>query len=125
MRPDALAALMAAAFDPARGNIVVPMKGGRRGNPILWPRAFFEEMRQVQGDVGVLANGLFWQYDVRDGMEESISGSRTKKNVRPPLNSYMFGNARAVAAIARLAGCQKEGKTTQKDQPVLHNAPLV
>jgi molybdenum cofactor cytidylyltransferase len=41
-----------AAFDPARGNIVVPMKGDRRGNPILWPRALFADMQQVQGDVG-------------------------------------------------------------------------
>jgi molybdenum cofactor cytidylyltransferase len=41
-----------AAFDPARGNIVMPMKDGRRGNPILWPRAFFDEMLQVQGDIG-------------------------------------------------------------------------
>jgi len=51
-----------------------------------------------------LANGLFWQYDVRDGMEESISGSRTEKNLRPTINSYMFANARAIADIARLAG---------------------
>ena len=49
-------------------------------------------------------NGLFWQYDVRDAMEESISGSRTNQNFRPTINSYMFGNARALAAIARLAG---------------------
>ncbi len=53
------------------------------------------------------ANGLFWQYDVRDAMEESISGSRTNRNLRPTLNSYMFANARAIAAIARLAGRQK------------------
>ena len=50
-----------------------------------------------------LSNGLFWQYDVRDGMEESISGSRTAKNIRPTLNSYMFANAHAIANIARLA----------------------
>jgi hypothetical protein len=50
-----------------------------------------------------LTNGLFWQYDVRDGMEESISGSRTAKNIRPTINSYMFANARAITAIARLA----------------------
>lgn len=49
-------------------------------------------------------DGLFWQRDVRDAMEESISGSRTCRHVRPTLNSYMFGNARAVAALARLAG---------------------
>jgi hypothetical protein len=51
-----------------------------------------------------LPGGLFWQYDVRDAMEESISGSRRNKNLRPTINSYMFGNARAIAAIARLAG---------------------
>lgn len=50
-----------------------------------------------------LTNGLFWQYDVRDGMEESISGSRTAKNLRPTINSYMFANAQAIANIARLA----------------------
>jgi hypothetical protein len=50
-----------------------------------------------------LTNGLFWQYDVRDGMEESISGGRRVKNIRPTINSYMFGNARAIAAIAKLA----------------------
>jgi len=48
--------------------------------------------------------GLFWQYDVRDAMEESISGSRTNQNLRPTINSYMFGNARAIANIARIAG---------------------
>ena len=51
----------------------------------------------------LLTNGLFWQYDVRDGMEESISGSRQAKNLRPPLNAYMFANANAIAETARLA----------------------
>jgi hypothetical protein len=55
----------------------------------------------------ITTNGLFWQYDVRDAMEESISGSRTNKNLRPTINSYMFGNARAIAHIARLAGDQR------------------
>jgi hypothetical protein len=50
-----------------------------------------------------LPNGLFWQYDARDGMEESISGSRTSKHIRPTINSYLFANARAIAAIAGLA----------------------
>lgn len=49
-------------------------------------------------------DGLFWQFDVRDGMEESISGSRTAKNIRPTINSYMAANARAIAKIAELAG---------------------
>ena len=49
-------------------------------------------------------DGLFWQFDVRDGMEESISGSRRQKNVRPTINSYMVGNAQAISQIAKLAG---------------------
>jgi len=51
----------------------------------------------------LLPSGMFWQFDVRDGMEESISGSRKDKNARPTINSYMFGNAKAIAAIARWA----------------------
>jgi hypothetical protein len=54
-----------------------------------------------------LTNGLFWQYDVRDGMEESISGSRKQKNIRPTINSYMFANAKAISEIAKLAGKTK------------------
>ncbi len=52
----------------------------------------------------LLPSGLFWQYDVRDGMEESISGGRRVKNARPTINSYMYGNAAAIARIAHLAG---------------------
>ncbi len=54
-----------------------------------------------------LPDGLFWQYDVADGMEESISGSRTAKQPRPTINSYMFANARAIASVAKLAGREK------------------
>jgi len=49
-------------------------------------------------------DGLFWQYDVRDGMEESISGSRTHRNARPTINSYMYANALAIADFADMAG---------------------
>ncbi|HSV26578.1 MAG TPA: glycosyl hydrolase family 65 protein [Sedimentisphaerales bacterium] len=52
----------------------------------------------------MLPDGLFWQYDVWDAMEESISGSRKDKNARPTISSYMYANARAMANIARLAG---------------------
>jgi len=51
-----------------------------------------------------LENGLFWQYDVRDGMEESISGSRNVRNARPPLNSYMYANAVAISKVAAMLG---------------------
>ena len=47
---------------------------------------------------------LFWQHDVKDGMEESISGGRRIKNIRPTINSYMTAGARAVSRIAAMAG---------------------
>lgn len=50
-----------------------------------------------------LPNGLFWQYDVRDGMEEQISGGRHVQNARPTINSYLYGNAVAIAKIAALS----------------------
>lgn len=50
-----------------------------------------------------LPNGLFWQEDVKDGMEESISGGRRVKNARPTINSYMYANAVALSNIALLA----------------------
>ncbi|MEY4432549.1 MAG: hypothetical protein RLZZ44_679 [Bacteroidota bacterium] len=49
-------------------------------------------------------DGLFWQFDVKDGMEESLSGGRKVKNARPTINSYMFGNAQALSKIAKLKG---------------------
>jgi hypothetical protein len=47
-----------------------------------------------------LLNGLYWQYDVRDAMEETISGGRKEKNPRPSINGYMYGNANAMATMA-------------------------
>lgn len=55
-----------------------------------------------------LPGGLYWQFDVRDAMEETISGGRKEKNARPSINSYMFGNAKALAAIEQLAGKQNQ-----------------
>lgn len=51
-----------------------------------------------------LPGGLYWQEDVRDGMEESISGGRKKRYARPSINSYMYGNAVALSKLATLAG---------------------
>ncbi|MGN6541136.1 MAG: MGH1-like glycoside hydrolase domain-containing protein, partial [Ginsengibacter sp.] len=51
-----------------------------------------------------LADGKFWQYDVKDAMEESISGGRHVQNVRPTINSYMYGNAVAMNNMAKLFG---------------------
>ena len=32
--------------------IVVPTHGGRRGNPVLWPRRCFADLAAVEGDKG-------------------------------------------------------------------------
>jgi hypothetical protein len=55
----------------------------------------WESERQVK-------SGLFWQHDVKDGMEESVSGSRKDQNRRPSINSYMYGNAKALGKIAEI-----------------------
>lgn len=51
-----------------------------------------------------LSNGLYWQGDVQDGMEESISGGRRKQYARPTINSYMYGNAKALSLIGIMTG---------------------
>lgn len=51
-----------------------------------------------------LPNGLYWQGDVQDGMEESISGGRKKQYARPTINSYMYGNAKALTMLCLLSG---------------------
>ncbi|MBS1512866.1 MAG: glycoside hydrolase [Bacteroidetes bacterium] len=51
-----------------------------------------------------LPNGLYWQYDVRDAMEETISGGRKEKNARPSINAYMYGNAQALRMLQIFAG---------------------
>jgi molybdenum cofactor cytidylyltransferase len=41
------------AFNPVEGRVVVvPTRHGKRGNPVLWGRRFFGEMRDLGGDVG-------------------------------------------------------------------------
>jgi len=45
-----------AAFDPGEGRaIIVPVHGGKRGNPVLWARRFFDEIRELSGDAGARA----------------------------------------------------------------------
>jgi molybdenum cofactor cytidylyltransferase len=42
-----------AAFNPLEGRaIVVPMRRGKRGNPVLWAKRFIPEMAELAGDVG-------------------------------------------------------------------------
>jgi predicted GH43/DUF377 family glycosyl hydrolase len=48
------------------------------------------------------ANGLFTQEDGKDGMEFSLGGS----GFRPSINSYMYGDAKAISAMAAECGDQ-------------------
>jgi hypothetical protein len=109
-----------------------------------WAAAALYERYLVTGDVDLLVellddlvadyrqwererqrpDGLFWQYDVADGMEESISGGRRAKNVRPTINSYMAANARAIAASAALADRPQLAAEFQKKFESLHAAML-
>ena len=68
-----------------------------------------------------LPNGLYWQGDVQDGMEESISGGRKKKYARPTINSYMYGNAKALAAIAGKLGKKDEQELYEKKAEEIKN----
>lgn len=41
------------AFAPSLGRtICVPVHGGKRGNPVLFARRYFDEMRSASGDSG-------------------------------------------------------------------------
>jgi hypothetical protein len=106
-------------------------RGGENGGPEFrfhrysqWTAAAMLDRYRVTGDASLLLDllpdliadyanweqekrrpdGLFWQHDVWDGMEESISGSRKHCNARPTINSYMYANALAIAQIATMAG---------------------
>lgn len=96
-----------------------------------WNPAAVYEMWKVQGDTAFmlglkprleeeyarwectnrLSSGLYWQGDVQDGMEESISGGRKKQYARPTINSYMYGNAKALAAMSLLTGERDKAQT--------------
>lgn len=62
----------------------------------------FQEWEKLRLD----STGLFWQIDGWDGMEVSVSGllNRNHDGYRATINSYMYGNAIALAEIADRLG---------------------
>jgi molybdenum cofactor cytidylyltransferase len=51
--PPALIDRLIATFEPKEGRaIVVPVRDGRRGNPVLWGRGYFVVLMALKGDVG-------------------------------------------------------------------------
>ncbi|MEI9982048.1 MAG: molybdopterin-binding/glycosyltransferase family 2 protein [Aliidongia sp.] len=44
---------LVAGFNPVEGReILLPMRNGKRGNPVLWSRRFFPELQSITGDTG-------------------------------------------------------------------------
>ena len=68
-----------------------------------------------------LPSGLYWQGDVQDGMEESISGGRKKQYARPTINSYMCGNAEALAWMNMLDYGVDKARLYNKKAGILRN----
>lgn len=68
-----------------------------------------------------LPSGLYWQGDVQDGMEESISGGRKKQYARPTINSYMYGNATALAFMNNLTGETEKATIYRQKADTLRN----
>jgi molybdenum cofactor cytidylyltransferase len=79
------------AFAPDRGNLIaVPVSDGRRGNPVLWSRRFFNELMTLDGDIGarhliakhgeavaevpVEGHGAFLDIDTPQALEEAQRG---------------------------------------------------
>lgn len=71
-------------------------------------------------ETNLCADGLFWQVDDRDGMEVSIGGS----GKRATINSYMYGDAKAIAEIAELTGNHTISKTYLAKSAVLRDRLL-
>jgi len=69
-------------------------------------------------------NGLYWQGDVQDGMEESISGGRKKQYARPTINSYMYGNAKALAFMNGMTGDHDKAKLFEQKADTIKNLVL-
>ena len=78
-------------FAPDRGNLIaVPVSDGRRGNPVLWSRRFFNELMTLDGDIGarhliakhgeavaevpVEGHGAFLDIDTPQALEEAQRG---------------------------------------------------
>jgi molybdenum cofactor cytidylyltransferase len=71
-----------AAFDPEKGALVViPTFDGQRGNPVLWSRRFFPDLKSIEGDIG--ARKLIERY--REAVVEvPVSGAAAFTDIDTP-----------------------------------------
>lgn len=58
--PSELRRLVDAFTERGGRNICVPVRRGRRGNPVLWPRILYPELMQLTGELG--ARSLLTEY---------------------------------------------------------------
>jgi molybdenum cofactor cytidylyltransferase len=71
-----------AAFDPGRGAlVVVPSIDGRRGNPVVWSRRFFNDLMSIPGDIG--ARHLIGSY-AEAVVEVPVAGEAALTDVDTP-----------------------------------------
>lgn len=77
------------------GELLVELLPDLVANDQAWERGWHRGAHRI----GRHDNGLYYTLDDLDGGEVSIGGH----GYRPTLNSFMFGDAKAIAAIARLA----------------------
>lgn len=80
---------MISAFDPANaGAICVAVHRGRRGNPVLFARRFFPELRELSGDVG--ARSIVGKYpDLVCEVEADNEAPLTDLDTRDDLERYL------------------------------------
>jgi len=72
----------------------------------------YNEWEKIRRDSSKI---LFWQIDDRDGMEVSVSGRILNNGIpisgmaaiRPTINSYQYGDAKAIATMANLTNNQQ------------------
>lgn len=70
------------AFDPDGGaGICVPIRGRRRGNPVLWASRYFDRLETLEGDVG--ARHLLSEYD-DDLREVTVDDDGVLRDVDTP-----------------------------------------
>jgi hypothetical protein len=81
---------------------------------------YLVENYEAWEETNLCDDGLFWQVDDRDGMEVSIGGS----GKRATINSYMYGDAKAIAEIAELTGSHTINETYIAKSTVLRERLL-
>lgn len=65
--PDLIAEDVGALIEAFDGKtICIPFAGGRRGNPVLFPRAFFDDLKKLTGDEGARKLIAMHTKDVRE-----------------------------------------------------------